>query len=107
MIFITERKSRKTHFSLEKGPVDFLNEIKTGETTTEQVKDSQEGFNNYLKTIRRGNKTKKQWNTLASIDRLFNGRNDALKFIEDYGSMIFEAKKKQQKNQQKVHDLKY
>ena len=93
LIFITERKSRKTHFSLEKGPVDFLNEIKTGETTTEQVKDSQEDFNNYLKTIRRGNKTKKQGNTLASIDRLFNGRNDALKFIEDYGSMIFEAKK--------------
>ena len=34
---------------------------------------------------------------------LFNGRNDAIKFI----SMILEAKKKLQKNQQQEQDLKY
>ena len=32
-------------------------------------------------------------NTLANINILFNARNNAIKFIEDYGSMIFEAKK--------------
>ena len=94
LIFITESKNRKTNFSQKKGPADFLNETKKGEITIEQAKDSQEDFNNYLKTIRRGNKTKKQGNTLANINRLFNGRNDAIKFIEDYGSMILEAKKK-------------
>ena len=30
---------------------------------------------------------------------LFNGRNDAIKFIEGYSSMILEAKKILQKNQ--------
>ena len=32
--------------------------------------------------------------TLANINILFNARNDAVKFIEDYGSMILEAKRK-------------
>ena len=32
-------------------------------------------------------------NTLANINILFNARNNAIKFIEDYSSMIFEAKK--------------
>ena len=94
LIFITKRRNRKTDFSRKKGPVDFLNEIRKGEITMEQAKDSQEDFNNYLKTIRRGNKTKKQGATLANINRLFNGRNDAIKFIEDYGSVILEAKRK-------------
>ena len=31
--------------------------------------------------------------TLANINVLFNKRNNALKFIEDYGSMILEAKR--------------
>ena len=48
LIFITESKNRKTDFSQKKIII-----------TIEQAKDSQEDFNNYLKTIRRGNKTKK------------------------------------------------
>ena len=54
--------------------------------------------------IRRGKETKGQENTLANINSLFNGTNDAIKFIEDYGSMILEAKKKLQKNQQQEQD---
>ena len=42
-----------------------------------------------------GNKSEKQSKkTLANIDKLFNGRNDAIKFLDDYGSMILEAKRK-------------
>ena len=82
---MTESKNRKTDFSRNNGPVDFLNKIKKGEITIEQAKASQEHFNNYLKARRRGNKTKEQENTLANINRLFIGRNDAIKFIEDYG----------------------
>ena len=59
----------------------------------EQAKAPQEDFNNCLKTILRGDKTKAQGNTLANINRLFNGRNDVIKFIEDYGSMNLEDKK--------------
>ena len=91
----------------KKGSVDFLNGIKKGEITIEQAKASQEHFNNYLKTIRRENKTKEQENTLANTNRLINGRNNAIKFIEDYYSMILEANKKLQKNQQQEQDLKY
>ena len=31
--------------------------------------------------------------TLANINVLFSSRNNAIKFIEDYGSMILEAKR--------------
>ena len=31
--------------------------------------------------------------TLANINILFNARDNAIKFIEDYSSMILEAKK--------------
>ena len=31
--------------------------------------------------------------TLANIIRIFNGRNDAIKFIESYGQKILESKR--------------
>ena len=31
---------------------------------------------------------------MANINKLFNARNDATKFVDYYGSIIFEAKKK-------------
>ena len=31
---------------------------------------------------------------MSNIDILFNGRNDAIKFVEDYGSMILEVLRK-------------
>ena len=43
--------------------------------------------------IRRGNKNQEQKETLNNIDNLYNARDMAIKFIEDYGSMILEAKK--------------
>ena len=44
--------------------------------------------------MRKGNKTQEQEKTLANLNVLFNGRNDAINFIEGYGSMILEAKRK-------------
>ena len=35
-------------------------------------------------------KTKK---TLNNINKIFNGRNDAIKFVDDYISMILQAKR--------------
>ena len=43
--------------------------------------------------MRKGNKNDNKKRTLANINILFNARNNAIKFIEDYGSMILEAKK--------------
>ena len=31
--------------------------------------------------------------TLADINKLFKERNDAIKFVDDYGSMVLEAKR--------------
>ena len=52
----------------------------------------QQNYLNYLNIIRKGNENANQKNTLANIKIHFNARNNAIKFIEDYGSMILEAK---------------
>ena len=59
----------------------------------EEVKIHQQNYLDYLNIIRKGNKNKEQRKTLANINILYNARNNAIKFIEDYGSMILEAKK--------------
>ena len=105
MNFIVNSTGDETNFSEVEDPITFLN-INNNGITIEEAKESQEDFNRYLKKIRRGNKTKKQEITVSNINRLFNGRNDAIKFIEGYSSVIIEAKKKLQKNQQQVKDLK-
>ena len=43
--------------------------------------------------IRKGKKTEKKI-TMPNINILFNGRNDAVKVVENYGSMILEVKRK-------------
>ena len=43
--------------------------------------------------MRRGNKNDIQKETLNNINNLYNARVMAIKFIEDYGSMILEAKR--------------
>ena len=50
---------------------------------------------------------KEQQKTLANINMLFNGRNEAINFIDDYGSLILQAKKGLLKSKQKEQDFKY
>ena len=57
----------------------------------EEAKESQKNFDYYLKMIRGGVKTQEQMKTLANLNMLFNGRNDAINFISVYVSMILEA----------------
>ena len=80
-------------FSELEDPLTLLNEIKKGETSLEEAKTEQQNYLEYLNVIRKGNKNAEQRKTLANINMLYNARNDAIKFIEDYGSMILEAKK--------------
>ena len=74
-------------------PITFLNEIKNGKLSLEEAKTIQQYYLEYLNIIRKGNKNAEQRKTLANINILYSARNDAIKFIEDYGSMILEAKK--------------
>ena len=71
----------------------FLNDIKKGKISLEEANNLQQDYEKYLKEIRKGNKSTEQKKTLANINVLFNARNNATKFIEDYGSMILEAKR--------------
>ena len=86
--------SGKTYdFSTLKDPISLLEEIKKGTITLQEIKNTQQDYLDYLNIIRKGNKNDEQKITLANINIHFNARDNAIKFIEDYGSMILEAKK--------------
>ena len=59
----------------------------------EEAKNLQQDYEKYLNDIRKGNRSVEQKKTLGNINVLFNARNNAIKFIEYYGSMILEAKR--------------
>ena len=74
-------------------PLTFLNNIKKGKISMNEAIEQQQIFYKYLNIIRIGNKNDNQKKILANANILFNGRNSAIKFIEDYGSVILEAKR--------------
>ena len=61
--------------------------------TLEEARDYQKDYLGYLKSIRKGNENAQQREILANLNMLYNAREEAIKFIEDYGSMILEAKR--------------
>ena len=91
--YVVPRSGKKFDFGTTKDPITFLNDIKNGKISLEEAKNKQQNYLNYLNVIRRGNKNANQRKTLANINIDFNARNNTIKFIEDYGSMILEAKK--------------
>ena len=85
--------SNKYKFDGVKNPLVFLKEIKEGRISIQEAKNIQREFNKKLNFIRRGNKNQEQRQALNNINNLYNARDMAIKFIEDYSSMILEAKK--------------
>ena len=83
-----EFKSDKSEY-----PILFLNNIKKGKISLEEAKGLQKDYEDYLKRIRKGNKSDEQRKTLANINILFHTRNNVIKFIEYYSSMILEGKR--------------
>ena len=88
-----KKDSVEYDFNKIKDPITFLNNIKEGKISIQEAKDKQENYYNYLNKIRKGNKSANQKRTLANINILFNARDNAIKFYEDYSSMIPEAKR--------------
>ena len=88
-----KKDSVEYDFNKIKDPITFLNDIKEGKISIQEAKDKQENYYNYLKKIRKGNKSANQKGTLANINILFDTRDNAIKFYEDYNLMILEAKK--------------
>ena len=91
--YVTISNNTTHNFSDITDPITFLNEIKHGEMSLEEAKTIQQYYLEYLNIIRKGKKNAEQKKTLANINILYSARNNAIKFIEDYGSMILEAKK--------------
>ena len=87
-------------FSIEKDPISLLNAIKKGEMSLEEAKNRKKDYLKYLNIIRKGNKNLKQKKPLSNIENYFNARNSAIKFIEDYGSMILEARRLAKQDQE-------
>ena len=73
-------------------PLVLLKEIKQGKISIQEAKNTQKEFNKQLNLIRRGNKNQEQRQTLDNTNNLYNVRDMVITFIEDYGSMILEAK---------------
>ena len=83
----------KYQFDGLKDHLVFIKEIKEGKISIQEAKNIQKEFNEKLNFIRRGNKNQEQRQALNNINNLYNARDMAIKFFEDYGSMILEAKK--------------
>ena len=94
-------------FDESEDPLIFLNDIKKGKISLQEAENMQKEYKKYLNKIQRGNKTEKQKETLSNINILFNARDEAIKFIEDFGSMVLEAKKKNWQKNKKEQGLKY
>ena len=87
-------KLRNNQFYWKNDPLTLLEKIRDGKITLERAKELQEDLNNTIERIRKRNKTQEQRKTLANLNTVFNGRNEAIEFYNDYSSMILEAKKK-------------
>ena len=95
----------KYEFDGLKDPLVFLKEIKEGRISIQESKNIQKEFNKQLNFIRRGNKNQEQRQALNNINNLYNARDMAIKVIEDYGSVILEAKKIVQQEGQELKIL--
>ena len=91
--YVILRNNMEYNFFIEKDLISLLNAIKVGEISLEEAKNRQKNYLHYLNIIRKGYKNPVQKKTLSNIENHFNTRESAIKFIEDYGSMILEAKK--------------
>ena len=91
--YVVASSGDEYRFNKIEDPITFLNKIKKGKISQKKAKNQQENYYNYVNRIRKGNKNDSQGRTIANINILFNARDNAIKFIEDYASMILEAKK--------------
>ena len=62
-------------FDKSEDPVLFLNDIKKVKISIEEGKNLQQGYEKYLKEIRKGKVLNNKEKTLVNINVLFNARN--------------------------------
>ena len=92
LIYAAESSDKGTDSRVKANAIVFLDDIKTNNITIDKEKALQEDFSKYLNMIRqkKAEKPKK----MSNINIHFNGRNDAIKCVENYCSMILDSKRK-------------
>ena len=85
-MYVVKSGGDEYRFNKIRDPITFLDDIKKGKISLEEAKEHQQDHYNYSNTIRKGNKSANQKRTLANINIFFNARDNAIKYIEDYGS---------------------
>ena len=86
-------KYMEYNFSIEKDPISLLKAIKDSKITLKEARDRQRNYEHYVNIIRKRYKNSVQKKTLSNIENHFNARENAIKFIEDFGSMVLEARR--------------
>ena len=81
------------NFSIEKDPISLLKAIKDGEISLKEARDRQKNYLQYLNIIRKGQKNSVQKRTLSNIENHFNARERAIKFFEEYSTMVLVARR--------------
>ena len=92
LIYIYKGNTADAKFDKFVNALNVINKIWNGEISLADVKNIQEKFKFYLGEIKKkGNakiNQKKQKNALYNIEMLYKARSEAIKFYDDYCSMI-------------------
>ena len=91
--YVVLSKDMEYNFSIEKDPISLLKAIKDGEISLKEARDRQKNYLQYLNIIRKGYKNSVQKKTLSNIENHFNAREKAIKFFEEYSTMVLEARR--------------
>ena len=91
--YVVLSKDMEYNFSIEKDPISLLKAIKDGEISLKEARDRQKNYLQYLNIVRKGQKNSVQKRTLSNIENHFNAREKAIKFFEEYSTMVLEARR--------------
>ena len=86
-------KDMEYNFSIDKDPISLLKAIKYGEISLKEARDRQKNYLQYLNIIRKGYKNSVLKKTLSNTENHFNAREGAIKFFEEYSTMVLEARR--------------
>ena len=91
--YVILSKDVEYNFSTQKDPISLLKAIKDGEISLEEASDRQKKYLQYLNIIRKGYKHSIHKKTSSNIENHFNARESVIKFIENYGLRVLEARR--------------
>ena len=95
VIYRYKGRTSDEEFNKYDNALDLIDKIKNREIKLVEEKNDQEKFRSDLSGIKRGSKkSKEQKNTICNISTLYKARKDAIKFFDDYSSVVSGGKSK-------------